>query len=155
MEQVGPSLDKLRILLHEMHTLVKDRKERQRLYQMAAKKGHPCNFTIGDYVFLMVRWVGPFRIFEIRSHSFVIEHLLTGDHHDVHGTRLKFYEDSSLDVTEEMLDHISLQGILLAGLQDIENSWEPLSSLLHHITKMVREYATAAGDADFDNQFEN
>ncbi|OWZ00976.1 hypothetical protein PHMEG_00027722 [Phytophthora megakarya] len=126
----------------------------------------------------MVRWVGPFRIVEIRSHSFVIERLLTGDHHEVHGTRLKFYEDSSVDVAEEMLDHISPQGILLAvdkllklrfhiatkqwkvlvswqGLQDNENSWEPLSSLLHGIPKMVREYATAAGDAKFDNQFDN
>ncbi|OWY96401.1 hypothetical protein PHMEG_00033338, partial [Phytophthora megakarya] len=41
------------------------------------------------------------------------------------------------------------------GLQDIENSWEPLSSLFHDIPKMVREYATAAGDADFENQFDN
>ncbi|POM58209.1 Hypothetical protein PHPALM_37180 [Phytophthora palmivora] len=33
---------------------------------------------------------------------------------DVHPSRLKLYADSSLEVTEELLDHIACQGTLLA-----------------------------------------
>ncbi|POM67048.1 LOW QUALITY PROTEIN: Hypothetical protein PHPALM_17005 [Phytophthora palmivora] len=143
----GPPLEKLRKSFHEMHGLVKDRKERQRFYQIAAIKDHQCNFTVRDYVLwlrvdeqlndnkLMVRWVGPFRIVEVLSHSIVIDHQLTGHHHDVHGTRLKFYEDSRLDVTEEVLDHFSHQGILLVVAEQLEHRfntttkpWEVLVS---------------------------
>ncbi|KAE8976577.1 hypothetical protein PF005_g25189 [Phytophthora fragariae] len=43
----------------------------------------------------------------------MIHHLLTGSTYDVHGSRLRFYADSSLDVTEEILEFVSSQGMLL------------------------------------------
>ncbi|GMF47767.1 unnamed protein product [Phytophthora fragariaefolia] len=94
---------------------------------------------------LLAQWVGPFVVIEARPHSFMIRHLLTGATYEVHGSRLRFYADSSLDVTEEIREFVSNQGMLLGvdgfadfrykrwellvnwtGLQDIEASWEPL-----------------------------
>ncbi|GMF57879.1 unnamed protein product [Phytophthora fragariaefolia] len=77
-------LDDLRHSLQQMHKEVADIRERRRLQQMAAKKRAPCNFSEGDFVLwsrvdarlpgnkLMVRWVGPFRVIEALSHSFII-----------------------------------------------------------------------------------
>ncbi|KAE8884486.1 hypothetical protein PF003_g31408 [Phytophthora fragariae] len=168
-------LDELRRSLQEMHKEVADIRERRRLQQMAAKKGAPCNFSEGDFVFwsrvdarlpgnkLMVRWVGPFKVIDALSHSFIIEHLITKACHDVHGSRLKFYADSSLDITEEMMQHVSNQGLLLnverfcgaryndelsrwelevswQGLEDAENSYEGLEELFNDVPAKVAEY---------------
>ncbi|KAE9347273.1 hypothetical protein PF008_g7885 [Phytophthora fragariae] len=168
-------LDELRRSLQEMHKEVADIRERRRLQQMAAKKGAPCNFSEGDFVLwsrvdarlpgnkLMVRWVGPFKVIDALSHSFIIEHLITKARHDVHGSRLKFYADSSLDITEEMMQHVSNQGLLLnverfcgaryndelsrwelevswQGLEDAENSYEGLEELFNDVPAKVAEY---------------
>ncbi|OWZ03927.1 hypothetical protein PHMEG_00024262 [Phytophthora megakarya] len=159
----------------DMHKEVADIRERRRLQQMAAKKGAPCNFSEGDFVLwsrvdvrlpgnkLMVRWVGPFRVIEALSHSFIIEHLITKARHDVHGSRLKFYADSSLEITEEMVQHVSNQGLLLnverfcsarfndelsrwelevswQGLEEVENSYEGLEELFNDVPAKVAAY---------------
>ncbi|OWZ07145.1 LOW QUALITY PROTEIN: hypothetical protein PHMEG_00020505 [Phytophthora megakarya] len=83
------------------------------------------NFAIGDYVLrsringkhgnkLLVTWVGPYRVTRADSHSFQVDHLETGDKMDVHASRLAFYSDDSLDVTNELLEHVSSQGLILA-----------------------------------------
>ncbi|OWZ17008.1 hypothetical protein PHMEG_0009113 [Phytophthora megakarya] len=87
------------------------------------------------------------------THSFRVQHLITGDEIDVHASRLKMYSDSSLNVTDELLEHVAAQGIILAvdelsehrwnsdimdyeirvswkGLQQIEDSFEPVQSLV-------------------------
>ncbi|GMF33711.1 unnamed protein product [Phytophthora lilii] len=56
---------------------------------------------------LLVRWVGPFQIEDAKSHSFTIKNVLTHSIHEVHGSRLNFYHDPSLELTEEFIDHIS------------------------------------------------
>ncbi|KAG1694601.1 hypothetical protein DVH05_028657 [Phytophthora capsici] len=140
-------------------------------------KGTVCNFSEGDYVLwsrvdkrmqgnkLLVRWVGPFQVVKALPHSFLIRHLLTGAEYDVHGSRLKFYHDADLEVTAEIREHVSLQGIILEvrevvdhrfnsdsgelellvawrGLQDIENSWEPAHSIRRDVPALVTKYAT-------------
>ena len=122
------------------------------------KKGKPCNFNTGDFVLwsrvdtrlqhnkLMVTWVGPYRVSQVLEYSFIIEHLITGKEVNVHGSRLKFYADASLNISDEILEHVGTQGVQLAvrellshrfnehlrvwellvawvGLQEIENSW--------------------------------
>lgn len=123
------------------------------------------NFSEGDYVLwsrvdsrirgreLMVRWIRPYRVVTARLYSFMIKHLITGMEHEVHASRLKFYMDSSLEVTSGITEHVAAQGIVHAvrdivghrlstitiewellvawvGLQDIENSWELFAVIL-------------------------
>ncbi|POM74528.1 Hypothetical protein PHPALM_8493 [Phytophthora palmivora] len=85
-----------------------------------------------------------------------------------HKGRLKFYADAALNTTEEIMELVSSQGMLLGvdkfiehrynqelgrwellvswlGLQAIENSWRPLSTLLQDVPVKVREYVNASG----------
>ncbi|KAE8914587.1 hypothetical protein PF005_g983 [Phytophthora fragariae] len=82
----------------------------------------------------------------------MIQHLISGREYDVHASRLKYYADSELNRTEEILELVSRQGMVLGvedirdhrfnaaldrwelfvswmGLQAIEDSWEPLAVL--------------------------
>ncbi|OWY94570.1 hypothetical protein PHMEG_00035657, partial [Phytophthora megakarya] len=152
--------------------------ERQRTRDIVAHIGTPTNFDIGDFVLwsridqrlpnrkLLGHWVGPFKVIAALPHSFHIEHLVTARKYEVHGSRLKFYADSYLDTTTELLELIANQGMLLGveefrdhrynqefdrwellvswvGLQAIEDSWEPLSTLLQDVPVKVRDYVNA------------
>ncbi|KAE9344078.1 hypothetical protein PF008_g9395 [Phytophthora fragariae] len=187
MDAIEEDLHHLRESLRLMHEEVVERKERTRLYQKMAKEGTLENFTVGDFVLwsrvderlqdnkLMVRWVGPYRVTEAREYSFVIEHLITGDDFEVHGSRLKFYDDASLEVDEEILEHVAKQGIVLGverirehrfnpitkqwellvswrGLQEIEDSWEPLVNMVHDVPVLVANYAEQQQDEEFRGQ---
>ncbi|KAE9037280.1 hypothetical protein PF010_g33342, partial [Phytophthora fragariae] len=91
--------------------------------------------------------------------------------------RLKFYADSTLNTTDELLELASSQGMVVGvsgflehrfneeferwellvswvGLQAIENSWEPLDTLLQDVPAKVRQYATTCGDDDFPHQLD-
>ncbi|ETO83927.1 hypothetical protein F444_02123 [Phytophthora nicotianae P1976] len=82
---------------------------------------------------------------------------------DAHASRLKFYADQSLNVNEEILEHVAAQGIILAisqlkkhrwnstikdyeilvgwrGLESIEDSWEPLTSLAKEVKVLLNQY---------------
>jgi hypothetical protein len=178
-EAVGDALAQLRSSIEGLHKDAVEHKERRRLQQMAAKKhGTNSNFHIGDFVLwsrvdsrldgnkLMVRWVGPFRVVEALPFSFMIEHLLTRDRYEVHATRLKFYADASMNVTEEIRQHVANQGITLAvreimdhrrnnrtrqwellvswrGLESSEDSWEPLDDIYADVPILVRDYIVA------------
>ncbi|OWY95405.1 hypothetical protein PHMEG_00034596, partial [Phytophthora megakarya] len=101
---------------------------------------------------LLVTWVGPFVVTKCNVHSFTIKHLVTGVESLVHASRLKFYADNDLEVTEELREHVAAQGIVLKveailehrwnddmkdyelrisweGLESIEDSWEPLRAM--------------------------
>ncbi len=94
---------------------------------------------------------------------------MTGKEKDVHASRLKFYADEDLDVSEDLLDHISMQGIKLKingfhehrwndqkndfeffvswqGLEDIENSWEPMAAMLKDVPNIVEKYIGDKGE---------
>ncbi|GMF57135.1 unnamed protein product [Phytophthora fragariaefolia] len=152
----------------QMHKLVKD--ERQRQAKRCRSRPHyeqTVNFSVGDYVLhsrvdeklhankLRIMWVGPYRVVGSVEYYFTVEHLVNGSTMDVHPSRLNFYADDSLNVTEELLDHIASQGTLLAveaivnhklnsdieayevkvkwlGLETIEDSWEPCVKMFHN-----------------------
>lgn len=172
-------LDHLRTSLAGLHKEVLDRREKRRLQNMARFKGTECNFSVGDFVLwsridsrievdkLLARWVGPFEVVETAPHSFTIRHLVTNKRYVVHGSRLKFYADSSLEVSEELLAHVGNQGMLLVveslkehrknrgvwqllvsweGLQDEEDSWESLEALQKDVPSRVGEYVRSCGD---------
>ena len=79
----------------------------------------------------------------------------------VHAERLKFYADSELEVTEELVNLISHDGsgfevqeilswrrqndeyqclVHWLGLEDVEESWEPLTTLWEDIPNVVRAW---------------
>ncbi|POM65947.1 LOW QUALITY PROTEIN: Hypothetical protein PHPALM_18268 [Phytophthora palmivora] len=179
--QIDEYLDELRGSLQLMHCDVEDRRQKQRLLNKKRERGENLvNFTVGDFVLrsrvdekhgnkLQVTWTGPFRVIRADAHSFMIQQLVTGDELDVHASRLKMYADSSLDVTDELLEHVSSQGIVLAvnklnehrwnddikdyeirvswkGLQQIEDSYEPFQSLAKEIRVLVGNYVAKAKD---------
>ena len=106
-------------------------------------------------------WVGPYRVVEANEFSaFTVEHLVTKNRRCVHSSRLKFYHDASLNVNQEIIDHVGSQGELLkietlmehrwneafkeieilcrwGGLEPIEDSWERISRLYPEIPKML------------------
>ncbi|ETP42482.1 hypothetical protein F442_10604 [Phytophthora nicotianae P10297] len=156
---ISDHLERLRKSLHAMHREVTDAKERKQLQDMRAHKGAPANFDIGDFVT------------EALPHPFRIENLVTGRTYEVHASRLKFYADADLNTNEELLELVSNQGMVLGvegfsghrlnqqlkrwellvawtGLQAIENSWEPIITLLQDVPVRVRDYVSSSGDAD-------
>ncbi|GMF54369.1 unnamed protein product [Phytophthora fragariaefolia] len=121
----------------------------------------------------LVCWVGPFRVTEALAHSFMVEHLLTKDAYEVHGTRLKHFCNADLDVTGELREHIANQGIVLAvraitehryndeakdwqlfdtwrGLEDNENSWEPFDSIYSDVPTIVQRYIGDGGHTELE-----
>ncbi|KAG2873948.1 hypothetical protein PC114_g25569 [Phytophthora cactorum] len=160
----------LRRSLHGMHKKVQDEKEHRRVQDMAAHKGSMANFDVGDFVLwsridqrlpdnkLLGRW-----------------HLISGWEYDVQASRLKFYTDSELNQTAELLELVSRQGMVLGvedirnhrfnnaldrwerqvswmGLQAIEDSWEPLDVLAQDVPVKVRDHINASGDDDLRSQ---
>uniref|UniRef100_H3GKC6 Chromo domain-containing protein n=1 Tax=Phytophthora ramorum TaxID=164328 RepID=H3GKC6_PHYRM len=122
------------------------------------------NFTIGDYVLrsrvdekgqnkLLITWVGLYAVTATQQFNvFWARYLVTGEELDVDASRLKFFADKDLKVTEELLEHVAAQGIILRvrellqhrwnnqswayeilvgwhGLEVFEDSWEPLVRL--------------------------
>ncbi|KAE8908896.1 hypothetical protein PF003_g6792 [Phytophthora fragariae] len=177
--EIDEFLADLRASIQEMHRAVKDKRLKQRLLNKKRERGeNAINFTEEDYVLrsrvdekcgnkLLVTWVGPYRVLRADAHSFLIQHLITGAELDVHASILKFYADASLDVTEDLREHISSQGIVLAieklkehrwnhqirdyevlvqwkGLEAIEDSYEPLTSLARDVTVLVAKYVATA-----------
>jgi hypothetical protein len=174
-------LAQLRESVQAMHCDVEDQRLKQRLLNKKRERGENLvNFTVGDFVLrsrvdekhgnkLQVTWVGPYRVVRADAHSFRVQHLVTGDELDVHASRLKMYADDSLEVTDELLEHISAQGIVLAvdklkahrwnsdikdfeiavgwkGLQSIEDSYEPLTDLAKEIRILVDTYVRESED---------
>lgn len=180
-EQIDDYLNRLRSSLQKMHEVVEDKRLKQRLLNKKRERGENLvNFHVGDYVLrsrtdekrgnkLQVNWVGPYRVTRADSHSFRVEHLITGEEHDVHPSRLKMYADDSLNVTDELLEHVAAQGIILAvkelkghkwnnatkdfdilvswkGLQSIEDSYEPMQVLNKDIKILLKRYVDTAED---------
>lgn len=186
VNDIDQHLSKLREHIQEMHGVVADQRLKQQLLNRKRERGENLvNFDVGDYVLrsrvdekhankLLVTWLGPYQVVRSDTHSFRVKHLVTGDELDVHASRLKFYADSSLNVTSELREHVASQGILLAveqlldhrwngeihdyelkvrwkGLEPIEDSYEPLQSLARDINMLVGSYVTTVSDADLSD----
>ncbi|KAE8966924.1 hypothetical protein PR001_g28252 [Phytophthora rubi] len=155
--------------------------ERNKRRHQHAKKP---NFDVGDYVLrsrvdskhqdkLLVTWIGPYQITRADPHSFAVRHLVTGEETDVHASRLKFYADSSLHISEELREHVAAQGQILSvnellnytwnstkkdydilvswkGLEPIEDSNESAKSLAKDIPTLLKQFAERCGDSRFE-----
>ncbi|KAG3118918.1 hypothetical protein PI125_g2464 [Phytophthora idaei] len=133
--QIDSYFADLRSRLQAMHCDVEDQRLKQRLLNKKRERGENLvNFAVGDYVLrsrvderqdnkLQVTWVGPYRVVRADTHSFTVEHLVTGELTDVHASRLKTYADDSLEVTEVLLEHVTSQGIVLAVNELKDHRW--------------------------------
>lgn len=171
------AFEDLRVALDDMHRMVSAASSAAR---SKGRKSHRkagivvAQYDVGDYVLyanvwahtrakLSVKWCGPAQVVEATSAwIFTVKNLVTGDLRDVHASRLKFYRDSSLDVSEELLQHIAhnSEGHVVArlfdsrysaaekrfemlvtwrGLSTAEDSLEPAISLLEDVLMMVKK----------------
>ena len=56
----------------------------------------------------MLKWIGPYRITNThKGYVFSVENLLTKQVKQIHGDRIQFYSDKSLNVTEEILNQFA------------------------------------------------
>ena len=134
------------------------------------------NFEIGEFVLvadvlsssrskLKVQWKGPQRVIRTVS-PFVstVQDLVSGKETDVHNSRLKFYADSHLGVTEELkntIDHNSPHYETITKMMDLrynkqnkqyevlckwrgfsheEPGWEPLPILKEDVPEMLEKF---------------
>ncbi|ETN18244.1 hypothetical protein PPTG_03909 [Phytophthora nicotianae INRA-310] len=106
--------------------------------------------------------------------DYVLRSRVDQKHHDkLLPSRLKFYADKSLLVSEELRDHVAVQGIVLSveklnetrwnkdkndyevliswkGLESIEDSWESTKQLSKDIPVLLTEYAATTNDRKFE-----
>ncbi|KAF0729041.1 hypothetical protein Ae201684_013340 [Aphanomyces euteiches] len=177
-DNIKKTLVKLQECMSELHkeTVEKNHarqdKARERTSQYPA-----CNAERGDYVLwsrvdeahhqkLLVTWVGLYRVMKVNEFSARIVHLITKEQRDAHMSRLKMYAESSFEVTEEILEHVADQGILLKvehiaahkcdknrdcyymlvhweGFESIEASWKEVTHLVRDCPVVVQAYVDA------------
>jgi len=152
----------------------KTRKE-NRLKQRKSKAVQEINLQEGDFVLhactdhyagakLLVGWQGPYRVVKIKNPwIYLIQDLNTDSIKEVHTSRLKFYQDKTLNITEELreqaahnqqgyevksflghrLNPTTKEWELLTqwkGFSDLEATWESLKTLFDDIPEKVRKY---------------
>jgi hypothetical protein len=89
------------------------------------------NIDVGDYVSvgtiqrqklpkLVVVWQGLYGAVRFENEKVLeVEHLLSGKRKMMHCTRIKFYNDSSLGVTEELKNHSQYQDSTLFAIEQL------------------------------------
>lgn len=108
----------LRSKIAQLHPVVKDQlKTNRERIRNSRSQGFSSNFSEGDFILiarddfmagkkLSLRWRGPHRVVSsIIDHVYQVEDLRNGAFEDVHGSRLKFYEDPSLN-HEAIMSHV-------------------------------------------------
>ncbi|ETV71538.1 hypothetical protein H257_13201 [Aphanomyces astaci] len=65
-----------------------------------------------DVVVVGVNKVGPYRVKSVGQFSVILELLVTHEEREAHTSRVKMYAEVSFEVTEEILEHASEQGII-------------------------------------------
>ena len=133
-------------------------------------------FEIGDYVLyayverpaaagkLFCTWLGPVQIVDTKSdYVMIVRDLASGRLLDAHVTRLSFYSTSEMNVTTELVEHISRQGLPMtidsvikliydedrciwlfevkwSGFSSLENSFEPFDSFFNQVPLLVLDF---------------
>ena len=136
---------------------------------------HAANFIEGYYVLvsrrlntagnkLLVKWPGPKRVIKCEDEwTFRVEDLLNHSTEQVHSTRLKFFSNKDLEITEERKNHIAFHEarysikeflqpkfhpkdtkwkflVAWQGLEDNQNSWETVQALVEDVAGLVKKY---------------
>eukprot|EP00474_Spongospora_subterranea_P008141 CRZ08599.1 hypothetical protein [Spongospora subterranea] len=168
----------LMTVFRDMHKAVDQRRRDKRSKSRSQVSQTLPNFMEGDFVLwgrredstcernnkIAVRWLGPYRIVRVNSEwHYTLENLVTGDHVDAHVTRIKFYHDPSLEVTQDLLQYVSsgigfvvdsfikcrfhgdrweLQ-VRWSGFEESDVSWEPASNMVEDVPVLVKQFIKA------------
>ncbi|CEO95672.1 hypothetical protein PBRA_009680 [Plasmodiophora brassicae] len=174
-DEIVKLTDELIAALNQMHKEVADLSERQRAQrrQKVSENRIPPNVYPGDFVLraetlragekLFLKWRGPYRVTDVHSgYVFEVEDIISGDKHVVHGSRLQFYCDKNLNITEELREQIAYDNakweidtisdarmnreqtlellIKWRGFSEDESSWEPAQIIIEDQPRMVQEF---------------
>jgi hypothetical protein len=171
-------IEALRSTIDNLHHQARESAQANRASARAShanSRATAANFEIGDFVLvakrefqggekLCLKWQGPFRIVGTRSDFvFDVEDLNKKLITSIHSTRLRFYHDSSLDVTTDILAHVAHQNlgyevralrdlsynseekafyalVSWLGFEEADSTWEPLLVLHEDIPKDVTTF---------------
>ncbi|KAF4045960.1 Calponin homology domain-containing proteinromo [Phytophthora infestans] len=116
------------------------------------------------------KWCGPARVVDTSSNwIFVVENLLTGERREAHASRLKFFADAELGITEDLLAQVAHNSeghvveelkearynstakthellVKWRGLTEEENSWEPVQNVIEDVPVLVKKFLTSNQD---------
>ncbi|ETO66354.1 hypothetical protein F444_16481 [Phytophthora nicotianae P1976] len=151
------NIARLQAALADMHKHTAKANKKKR----AASKKHPK---------LRVKWCGPAQVTAATSNwIFEIENLVTGERREAHASRLKFYADNSLAVTEDLHRHVAHNSeghvvdtflstryntnekrhellVHWRGLDTVEDSWEPATVLLQDVPVAAKAFERSHQD---------
>ena len=175
----GQEIIEMRNALQIIHQSVAISKSRKREASKVKRneKARLENFEVGDYVLyldvyhvnrkLKGQWKGPAQIVKVLSAwVYEIQHLLTAKVREVHASRIKFYADKSLLVTEELKNHVAYndQGyeveafrtcrwnadqkkfevqVKWRGLEEVDMTWEPAVNLMEDLPQAFEKFIRA------------
>ncbi len=168
-------LDNLDIFHKQSADRVSTQRQQQHKSRLRRKMVKQINFALGDYVLVATNikhrrrkseynWTGPAQIVEIiNEHIYAVRDLITNESSEIHAQRLKFYDDSSLAMTAELYNNISLTGatfivdkiadirtdqdsglpellIYWKGFEFSDSTWEPFASIAADIPAEVKKF---------------
>ena len=172
-DAIADDMSVLREAMDVIHQEVDNARALQDAKNRKKSRGVIPNFIPGDFVLvarpvrkagdkLRARWTGPHRIVRsISTHVYEVEKLAMREKMEVHIARLKYYADSSLHVTEDIIAHANAEDLRLEveklvdareheggiqllvswkGFEDVEMSWEPIKTLPEDIPTLVKAY---------------
>src|SRR5689334_12646022 len=107
---------------------------------------------------ISVRWLGPYRVLEeVSPWHYKLESLTTGDIIEAHSSRIKYYADATLSVSEELTSYVASHAAtgyrvneILAcrkqsgvwelqvdwsGFTELDRTWEPAQNLIEDVPK--------------------
>ncbi|ETW05301.1 hypothetical protein H310_04254 [Aphanomyces invadans] len=188
------NIDNSRAALDAMH---KEMNAANALKRDRARKPHDkkrgvkmAQFVVGYYVLyqdvwqhhrakLRTTWCGPAVLtFVTSSWLYVFKNLITGDEREAHASRLKFYADKSLHLSEDLKEHVAhnsdgyeveaiLDALYIAakksyevlikwrGLQVVENAWEPTATIYEDVAVAFKNFSTKKGSSAVIKQIAN
>lgn len=165
--------------LKDMHREVLDKSAKVRALKRAQKDQfrRTPNFQIGDYVLiglpepniagkkLFLKWRGPYRITGTqKNYVFEVENIIDQKKQIVHGDRVRYYDDSNLNITEDIKAQFSHDNfsyevanfkgcrtnpetgniqflVAWKGFSAEDDSWEDLSNLYTDVPVLVANYS--------------
>jgi hypothetical protein len=116
-ENIQNDVEEFETAFLKMHREVTDKSAKQRAEKKAQKDQFRrlSNFQVGDYVLtslsdpniaekkLFLKWRGPYRVTDTQNnYVFEVENIVDKKKQIVHGDRVRYYDDSKLNVTEDI-----------------------------------------------------
>jgi hypothetical protein len=179
--QVRDLCDSVASLHKQASTAAEKRRSAARARSATSQASIAPNFGSDDFVLvarreqrmgekLSLRWRGPKRIVgTLSDHVYEVQDLATNAVAPVHSTRIRFYQDSSLDVTADLLAQIahknsgydvhslsalrydadaSEYSVLVSwlGFEPADSTWEPLLSLHKDVPDLLAKFLAEPSD---------